>query len=331
VTDHEDIVSKEFPELFHYTTVSAFESIYKTPQRLWATHYENLNDNTEFSRFRLKVREFIRPKIWEIFDKKVRCSAEIATEINKQGGIDTVVDKEAESLLDMLHSHTFDKYMYKETFICSFCGHTQPDEARNGLLSQWRGYGAGGGVAIVLDTSSVEKMFVRERDGVRLNMGLLANVIYDNDSNDAIIKQRFENVFEYFPKILEEIFPEKGVCDTNKLESYFKAMHDHFLFGSIRVKHNAFHEEKEIRIVVSTTTRDSYSYNPDDPKPLKTIRYRQKGSCEARYIELFGDAPLPIKRIIVGPSRMQNLNCQRITDIVGKDIKVVKSGTPFLE
>jgi len=148
----EKSVSKEFPELFHYTNVSAFKNIYKTRQ-FWATHYQDLNDNAEFARFSLKVREFIRPIIREIFDRQMQRNAEFATGVSRYGGIDVAVDKEAEDLLDMVHSHTFAKEMYKETFICSFCAHRLPYEARHGLLSQWRGYGAYGGVAIVLDTS----------------------------------------------------------------------------------------------------------------------------------------------------------------------------------
>ncbi len=327
--DDERIVSDEFPELFHYTNVSAFENIYNT-RKLWATHYQDLNDTTEFTRFRLKVRQFILPIIRDIFDRQKRRDADFATDINRQGGIDVVVDKEAEDILSRVHNHTFGKEMYKQTFICSFCAHTQPDEAKDGLLSQWRGYGERGGVAIVLDTSKVEKMLVQEHTRFQINnISTLATVIYDNDSNDLIMKQRFENVFRHFPKILAEVFPENGSCDTNTLQSCFEAMHNHFLFGSIRVKHNGFHEENEIRLVVPTTTKDSYSYNPKDPKPLKEIRYRQKGGCEVRYIELFGYMPLPIKRIIVGPSRIQNFNCQKIRDVVKTSIEIVKSGIPF--
>jgi hypothetical protein len=331
MAEDENIVSEEFPELFHYTNVSACENIYKTRQ-FWATHYEDLNDNTEFERFRLKVREFIRPIIWEIFDKKMQCSAEFTMDVNRNHGIDIVVDQEAEKLLDRLHSHTFGKHMYKETFIGSFCAHTLPYEARHGLLSQWRGYGANGGVAIVLNTSCVEKMMRHEYDDVfQLQIMYMGNVIYDN--NDVRIKKDFENVFELSPKILEILYPDKEQYDEIRLESLFEKMHNHFVLGSTLVKHHAFHEENEIRIVVSPKTRDSYnSYNPQDTKLPKEIRYRQIDNCEARYIELFGDAPLPIKRIIVGPSRIQNLNYQRIRGTVDKSscIEVVKSEIPFL-
>jgi hypothetical protein len=332
MADDENIVSKQSPELFHYTKVSAFESIYKTRQ-FWATHYEDLNDSTEFARFRLKVHEFIRPKIREIFDKKVQCNAEIAMDVNRKGGIDIVVDEEAEWLLDLVYSHTFGKHMYRETFVSSFCAHNITSyEASHGLLSQWRGYGADGGVALVLDTFGVEKMMRHDHDDVfQLQIMHMGDVIYDN--NDERIENDFKNVFEYSLKILEELYPYKGLCDERRLESYFEKIHNDFLLGSTLVKHHAFHEENEVRIVVSPKTRNSFSsYNSDDPKLQKEIRYRQKDNCETRYIELFGDAPLPIKRIIVGPSRIQNSNYQRIRAIVGKNscVEVVKSEIPFL-
>jgi hypothetical protein len=103
--------------------------------------------------------------------------------------------------------------------------------------------------------------------------------------------------------------------------------------GSTLVKHHGFCEEKEVRIVVAPRpNRDSILYEPaDDSKPSKVIRYMQRGNREVRYIELFGDAPLPIKRVIIGPSQFQNINRQKVTDLVqGLDIEVVKSDTPFL-
>src|SRR5271157_3001760 len=303
--DNERLASEDLPELFHYTNLSAFKNIYKS-KKFWATHYQDLNDRTEFTRFQLKVEQFIRPIIRNITEKQMQRDKEYAAYVNEYGGIEEEVNRIAEDILSTVHSHTFNKKMYKETFVCSFCAHTKPDEVKDGLLSQWRGYGADGGVAIVLDTLKIEKMLAREYDKFQINnISTLATVIYDNNSNDLIIKQRFNNVFRYFPKILAEISPEKGPCDTNTLQSYFKEIHNHFLFGSIRVKHNGFHEENEIRIVVPITTDDS---DAKDPRPLKEIRYRQEGNREARYIELFGDDSLPIKRIIVGPSRIQNVN-----------------------
>jgi hypothetical protein len=65
-------------------------------------------------------------------------------------------------------------------------------------------------------------------------------------------------------------------------------------------------------------------------KPTKVIRFRQRGESECRYIRLFGRELLPINRVIVGPSRFQSLNYQRVSDLVGSDIEIVNSETPFL-
>jgi hypothetical protein len=82
------------------------------------------------------------------------------------------------------------------------------------------------------------------------------------------------------------------------------------------------------------TNPDSIFHSSKLPKESKKIKYSARGDSEIRYIELFGngkDDKLPITRIIVGPSRFQNLNYQKIRELV-KDpkIEVVMSKTPFL-
>ena len=139
MADDAKLVSNQYPELFHYTQVSAFESIY-TSQTFWATHYQDLNDSSELRRFRLKVSKFIAPHIRKIFDYRMQRNAQLAEEVDRRGGIDTVVEQKAAYHLDVLHRVTFGERMFRETFICSFCTHDgQPDAAKHGLLSQWRG------------------------------------------------------------------------------------------------------------------------------------------------------------------------------------------------
>ena len=88
-------ISDQYPELFHYTTVPSFEKIYTPPRKFWATHYEDLNDSSELRRFRLKVSEFVAPIIRGIFDNRMQCDREFATEVSNHGGIVTMVDQEA--------------------------------------------------------------------------------------------------------------------------------------------------------------------------------------------------------------------------------------------
>lgn len=330
VTNDLKLLSKEFPELFHYTNISAFENIYKT-QQLWPTHYEDLNDTTEFKRFKKNVCDYIRPIIRDHFVRKMNGSKENTMAVNSHGGIDDVVDQEAEKLLDQVHRLTFSKNFYKETFVSSFCAHTQQTyESKHGLLSQWRGYGEDGGIAIVLDTYQVGKLLHYENECIsQLQFFTMAPVIYDDD--DEGIKKAFKNVFENYPKVLKKLYSNEEPGNERKALKLIGAMHKHFLLGSILVKHRAFHEENEFRIVLSPNTVDTDPpYDADIPKLKKEIRYRLKGNSEARYITLFGNSPLPIKRVIIGPSRIQNFNYHRIKDMLGKSPKIDVSNIPLL-
>ena len=326
MADDGNRVSDQYPELFHYTTVCAFEKIYNS-QTFWATHFEDLNDRSELRRFRLKLIGFVAPIIREIFHKRMQCDTQFGKKVDSHGGIDAVVDQEAATQLDVLDRNTFGEGGFRDTFLCSFCAHdAQSYAAKHGLLSQWRGYGTGGGVAIVLDTYGIEKSMKHEKDVFSHPMNHIGDVKYDCD--DTGIQKAFCDVFKLFPEILNVFYSGQ--------EPSYDRIFDHFVQGSTLVKHRGFHEEREVRIVVThrPTDPDSIFYDRAlDSKPKKVIRYTRRGDSEVRYIELFGEAPLPIERVIVGPSRIQNLNYQRISDLVKGSkpkIDVVKSETPFV-
>lgn len=157
MSDIQPSVSEEYPELFHYTTVSAFESIYKS-NTFWATHYENLNDTSELGRFRAKAIDYILSIIREYLVPAIEQDESLAEKATRKGGIDDVLAQEAETHLEAWHQSSFGPRGLPGPFICSFCAHDPGQyEARHGLLSQWRGYGGNGGIAIILDTKSLEK------------------------------------------------------------------------------------------------------------------------------------------------------------------------------
>lgn len=328
-TDKRQRVSDAWPELFHYTTVEAFRSIHNS-QAFWATHYEDLNDYSELRRFRLVVTDFITPTIRKFFNKRARRDSQFRKAVRDSGGIEVIVRQESAQQLDRLHRNTFSERGLQNTFICSFCAHDPGSyEATHGLLSQWRAYGTGDGVAIVLDTEAIEKKMKQERRIFRHPINHIGDVKYDYKKDARRIKKDFHEVFDRFPEALKAIY-------SNKRPPY-EEMFDHFVQGSTLVKHHGFHEEKEVRIVVSPRPINprSFFFAPEhDSKPAKTIRYRQRGISEVRYIELFGaenETALPIKRVIVGPSRVQNLNYQMVSDqLQTSGIAVFRSETPFL-
>lgn len=326
--DSPKLLSDDIPELFHYTTVDAFKSIYKE-RKFWATHYKDLADSTELEQFKKKLGEFIQPTMQEIFDERMRNDAQSADLVNSHGGINAVVKQEIATQLDNLHSNAFGDPGLPDTFVCSFCTHESGSyEARHGLLSQWRGYGTGGGVAIMLDTRYIERRMQYEKEIFGHPINQLGEVRYDDD--DTKIQKDFQEVFDQLPKWMRAIESDKKPELSDPIKFF-----DHFILGSTLVKHHSFHEENEVRIVVSLwpTNPDSIFKPEAGAIESKTIKYRSKGDLEIRYIELFGDKDLPITRIIVGPSRLQNFHFQTICELIKddpRDIEVVKSETPFL-
>lgn len=103
------------------------------------------------------------------------------------------------------------------------------------------------------------------------------------------------------------------------------------------IKHRAFREEAEVRIVVSPAneywTNKERENNPNyqaarGPKSFKEM----KKLNERRFVSLFDEEErLPIKRVIVGPSRKQADNFALVSKLCGSRVEVTKSETPFIE
>ena len=111
----------------------------------------------------------------------------------------------------------------------------------------------------------------------------------------------------------------------------------YFLWAAPLFKHQGFREENEVRMIgIPGTPYDLRALQRQHPgvnvPPLKTIRSRMTLYGNAKYIALFEtlSCKLPIKRVIVGPSRDQRRNYKRALKVVGKAIPLVCSETPFL-
>jgi hypothetical protein len=68
------------------------------------------------------------------------------------------------------------------------------------------------------------------------------------------------------------------------------------------------------------------------PPPLKEVCKTSRGGRVRRHITLFGQdfAPLPVQRVIVGPSRSQDVNAAFAQKIVGRNVPVSTSATPYI-
>jgi Protein of unknown function (DUF2971) len=320
-------------ELHHYTTLEGLQGIIKT-NTLWASHYKELNDLTEIVHLRDPLTKAVCAKITQILKHKSAVSRRFRRGVWKEGGRLKVAMHEARNWVDALYQVTFDdaagSYPFAVPFITSFCSHaaTQRYEKEHGLLSQWRGYGGSGGYCLVFDTAKLGQLLKREGKAYywsHLNMGTVRYAV------DGI------NIEEAFSKLLDiatDFF--SGVVEGNQRppdDATFEA----FVSGATLTKHQSFHEEQEVRIVASPGTdalvKAVQANHPEfRPSPLKVVHSRPVTNGSRRYIALFEslNARLPIKRVIIGPSRDQDTNYRTARALLHQSIKVAPSDTPYI-
>ena len=223
-----------------------------------------------------------------------------------------------------MHRITFSERGLSGPFLCCFCGHTGKYEAEHGLLSQWRGYGAGGGVSIVLDTRKIEAKLKEEQMQFEHSVNHIGNVVYSDEADK--IQAEFNDLFLAIKVYLKDYYERKHEAAESFCYPFIKA--------ATMIKHHAFHEEREIRVVVAPISEIQGSiFHRPGLEQRKEIRYRLRCGTDIPYIALFNankGSPLPIKRVIIGPSLAQNFNYQRVREILtGSSIDVTKSHTPF--
>ena len=144
-------VSEVYEKLYHYTNWDGLVGILQS-KTLWATHCKFLNDYSEIVLFRNKLISLLLPHVRELCEELIKQSPQFEQYINQIGGLDHVVQHETEVFVDAQYGATGD-----EIYILSFCGqHKDPQINSNGQLSQWRGYGTGGGFALVFNTQKFE-------------------------------------------------------------------------------------------------------------------------------------------------------------------------------
>jgi len=291
--------ASETDYLYHYTTQDGLLGILKN-NCLWATHYKFLNDYSEIILFKDKLISLIYPYVLEDFKKLIKHSPKVKQKIYKMGGLHQVVQHDAKVLIDAQYGALGD-----EIYIFSFCGQPErPNIANNGLLSQWRGYGTGGGAALVFDTKKLEEILAIEALRFEYSAVLIADIIYSD--NEQSLKEELSDNLSIIADIVKHFFNhenlgQKKVIDASK--GYIP-----FVNCISRYKHYGFSEENEVRVVALPTVIDQEHLTLAQAdgvtlKPEKEKKFRQKNGQHIPYIELFdsSDITLPIEKIIIGP------------------------------
>jgi hypothetical protein len=313
-------------ELFHYTDYDGLRGIYCS-NSLWSMQYNHLNDATEFEvikeplistlseRFRVLLIRLQRERLSVKLAIKQTCSPLISSA--RQLAIDFVNDLYKSSLL--IPSE-------RSAYITSFCTHISDDySTKNGLLSQWRGYGGlSGGYCIVLDTSKLLPLLKQEYSEFHWLSLRMDPVSYKTENF---------SIAEAFTQLLDEC-EQFIIAQVEHKELPLMAI-AHFLRAVAVIKHQGFREENEVRIVSwPATVADSDELRRlgrTGLPPLKTVH--TIGQSGRRHISLFEtlNAKLPVKRVIVGPSSVQEENYRNARALLSTEIELTRSETPFVE
>ena len=320
--------SEVYEKLYHYTTWDGLLGILQT-ETLWATHYKFLNDYSEIVLFRDKLISLILPYVREAYEKLIKQSPHIEQKINQEGGLGQFIQHDTEVYVDAQYRATGD-----EIYILSFCGqHKNPHVNSNGLLSQWRGYGAGGGFALVFNTQKLEEMMEIEAKRFEYSAGHLSDLIYSDDENK--FKEELSEDISIIVDVLKKVYNhaklrEKEKADLNGYISFVNCI--------TRYKHYGFSEENEVRVVVLPTVLDQEileiaSTDGVILKPEKERKFRSKNGHLVPYIELFNspDIELPIEKIIVGPHKEKEARSAALRVMQrNTNIEITCSDIPFV-
>ena len=322
--------SEVYKKLYHYTTWEGLQGILEN-QTLWATNYKFLNDYSEIVLFRDKLISFINPHVHEAFEKLIKQSPPVEQKIIDEGGIDQVVQNDAEVIVDSQYHALGD-----EIYILSFCGQHEDDKVNNnGLLSQWRGYGEGGGAVLVFDTKKLEEIIEVEIKRFQYDIVLLADLVYSD--NEQKFKEELSDEISIIADTVKQFFNLTNL--GGKEEDVFSKGYIPFVKCISRYKHFGFSEENEVRVVALPTTIHQKllklaKANGVKLKPEKERKFRQKNELSIPYIELFNssDIELPIEKIIVGPHKEKDARVTELCTKLGKtNIEITCSEIPYAD
>lgn len=294
---------KNSNRLFHYTDWNGLQGILEK-QTLWATHFRYLNDETEshygITRFEEDFVSFI----------KATHPANVAEELKK-----TFVPK------------LFNKQI-ADVYVASLSSVSSDEVARDGLLSQWRGYGKNGGFAVEFRRDDLVSRINKERKEYAYLSLQLTKVNYGVVSRSTK-KLHLVNVV----KLLDYMRSSSGkAVPRDILRPAFKAVLHYLAY----IKHSGFKEEKEVRITAIVNSRERLEKIIEEGKthgPEKKIHFRSEA---IPYLKLFESASeqkksLPIERIIVGPHKDKEKRVKALELMLrDTDITVVASGIPYI-
>lgn len=313
----------------HYTTAAGLAGIVSSSS-VWASHAAFLNDAEE-------MKHFFDVRLFDIafaealeYANEVAHSPDAAKEMEADGGIVEIARKEAAALTAQLRSSILS---FNHPYIFSMSAAHDPRVSRSGLLSQWRGYGADGGYALVFDTVGFDNLLQLEGHAFLYQHAQWGDVHYHGIN----IQPSIEDVAEAEAVVrigLARMI--RGRTAAELPEDFYEKISS----LSCLYKHWGFSEEHEVR-VIAIPFRDEIAAQARAEGEAKLPRQPKtflRSGIPVPYLELFAQLPgtpprLPIKRVIVGPHREKTLRAEAVRVLLaanGYAAEVVCSETPYI-
>ena len=330
VSVNEVDVPREHPELHHYTTWNGFKGIIES-NSLWSVRYDCMNDPGEFIHARKFMTAELRQRLTTYLRDRGERDFNFAMRTAQLGKLHEIVNHEVESWLDTAYkafstTDADDSVPFYIPHVTSFCSHAKdmPYERENGLLSQWRGYGREGAFAIVFDTARLEALIKKEYEQFAYIHVQFFDVHYDRDPD--VIRNTYGSSIDKMLRIYTDFILDGKSADLDFVTEFETLI--------ARLKHQAFHEEREVRLVTYPMYAEFREHQikkkgkkADLYKGLKTI----VRDGPKPHIALFEglDDPLPITRVIVGPAANQNEEIEAAKRLSQGRWDVVASATPY--
>ena len=325
-------VSEAHSELMHYTSATGLAGIVSS-QALWATHSAFLNDFSEIALFfdyRLAaiLESGIRAELAESPDLQVL--PEFARTPEEA---DLTVARYATEMADTFRATS---HRFNQPYLFSFCAPHNARTGRDGLLSQWRGYGKDGGYALVFDTKQLEELQMAEASTFWYQHMQWGDVHYHQDDDD--LSHAEPEIIESEESLRNAIRAFVKPPGPDALESTFEPV----ATLSCLYKHWGFHEEREVRIIAippnTELIRDGRAAG--ETRPVRVPKHLLRGGTPVPYIELFAPATddvrrqrLPITRILVGPHPQSHLRKRAVETMLeskGITVDVIVSQIPYV-
>lgn len=321
-------VADQHPHLYHYTTGAGLRGILES-QQLWATNIAYLNDADEhvgYFDFRLPhvFREALQTEL-----NLAMNSAEGRRRIERLGGVKTVCERHLDTMVAAIKQCTLN---FNEPFIFSFSSVPASGEENDGILSQWQGYGADGGYAIVFESSPFDALLTQECQRYSYQFAYWGDVEYysrlpthtpeheETRANEAEVQKiARKSLFGVGPQEYEPLFMPISILACSH-------------------KHRGFKQESEVRIV-AVLTKNAAEVDAQESRRRKSVCFFQRNGLFVPYLKLFDreageqKIALPIRKIVVGPHRdkmRRKESMEMLLKQLSIDAEVVVSEIPYI-